>query len=224
MRKSLFVLSLCTVLSTPFWQAGSVNASEAKAEPVAAGDVASTLTHGDAAAGKAASAVCGGCHGADGVATITTYPNLAGQGAPYLYKQLLEFKSGARDNAIMLGMVASLDEQAMKNLSAYYAELPAAEGVSNSEGLELGRDIYQGGITSVGIPACMGCHAPDGSGNDAAKFPRLAGQNADYIKLALESFRSGARNNDMNKMMQLAAHRLSDTEIDALANYVQGLH
>ncbi len=224
MRKSLFVVSLCAVLSAPLWYANSGIASDSGSESATQGEVMATLSHGDSEAGKAASAVCAGCHGLDGIATITTYPNLAGQGAPYMVKQLMEFKSGARENAIMLGMVAALDEPAMNNLAAFYAQLPPAEGISTSDNLELGRDIYRGGITGLGVPACMGCHGPDGAGNDAAKFPRLAGQNADYIKVALEGFRSGARANDVNKMMQSVAHRLSDIEIAALANYVQGLH
>ena len=223
MRKSLFVVSLCTMLTSVCY-VGVGNASETKSESAPAAEVKATLSHGDAAAGKAGSAVCAGCHGVDGVAAIKAYPNLAGQGAPYLFKQLMEFKSGARENAIMAGMVAALDEEAMHNLAAYYAELPAAEGVSNAEDMAIGRDIYRGGIASIGVPACMSCHSPDGGGNDAAKFPALSGQNAEYTVLALESFRSGARANDLNKMMRMVAERLSDKEISALGNYVQGLH
>jgi len=141
-----------------------------------------------------------------------------------IYKQLVEFKSGVRENAIMLGMVAGLDDTAMKNLAAYYASLPAAEGVSNSENLALGKSIYQGGISSVGIAACTGCHGPNGAGNDAAKFPRLAGQHAEYITTTLKHFRAGTRANDPNNMMRQIAHRLSDAEIAALANYIQGLY
>jgi len=124
----------------------------------------------------------------------------------------------------MLGMVAALDETTMANLAAYFAAQEPAQGVSEPDNLELGRDIYRGGISSVGIPACMSCHGPDGAGNDAAKFPRVNAQNAEYTITALQSFRSGARANDMNRMMRSVSHRLSDTEIAALANYLQGLH
>ena len=82
------------------------------------------LASGDVEAGKAASVTCAACHGADGIAAIKTYPNLAGQGAPYILKQLKEFKSGVRQNAVMLGMVAALDETTMANLAAYYSSLP----------------------------------------------------------------------------------------------------
>jgi len=222
MRKSLFVLSLCvaTTLMTPLTQAATDSADK-PAEPV---ELKATIAAGDAAAGQAASAVCAGCHGVDGIATIKTYPNLAGQGAPYIYKQLTEFKSGARENAIMLGMVAALSDDDMKNLAAHYAALPVPEGVSAAENLELGRQIFNGGITSIKVPACASCHAPNGIGNDAAGFPLLSGQNAEYTALALQSFRSGARANDPGNMMRMVAERLSDTEISALANYIQGLH
>lgn len=224
MRKSLFVVSLCGLLASACY----VNvgyASETKSESVPAADLKDNLGHGDAAAGKAASAVCAGCHGVDGVAAIKSYPNLAGQGAPYLVKQLMAFKSGARENAIMAGMVAGLDQTAMENLAAHYAGLPAATGISaNTDDLALARNIYRGGIAAIGVPACMSCHSPDGAGNDAAKFPALGGQNAEYVALALQNFRSGARTNDPNKMMRLVTERLSDKEIAALANFVQGLH
>jgi len=222
MRKSLFYVSAGAVLATLCYVKTGIAADSAKKSIPAA--IQPTIATGDAAAGKAASAVCAGCHGVDGLSAIPANPSLAGQGAPYLLKQLMEFKSGARNNAIMAGMVAGLDQTAMENLAAYYAEQAPAQGVSSAENLELGRDIFRGGIASIGVPACASCHGPDGAGNDAAKFPRLAGQHADYTISALQNFRSGARANDPNKMMQTVAGRLSDAEIAALANYIQGLH
>ncbi len=223
MRKSLFVLSLCAAVASTI-VSPSLLASESSSKPAQAVELKPTIASGDAAAGKSSSAVCAGCHGVNGVAAIAEYPSLAGQGAPYLVKQLMEFKSGVRQNAIMAGMVANLSEQDMQNLAAFYAEMPAPEAESANENLAAGRQIYQGGITSISVPACMGCHAPDGAGNDSAKFPRLGGQNAGYVIAALQSFRSGARANDPGSMMQMVAKRLSDAEIQAVANYVQGLH
>jgi len=220
MHRSLVVCIFCFTLMAG-WQLSFAAETTGSADST---EIKRVLATGDAEAGKAASVTCGACHGANGVAAIKTNPNLAGQGAPYLLKQLMEFKSGARQNAIMQGMVAALDEKAMADLAAYFASQPAAEGVSEADNLELGRNIYQGGISSVGIPACMSCHGPAGAGNDAAKFPRVNGQNAEYTVATLQNFRSGVRANDPNKMMQLVAHRLSDTEIAALANYLQGLH
>jgi len=223
MRKSLVVLSFCAALAS-LTVTQPVLASDSSVNAGQTAEIKPTIATGDAAAGNAASAVCAGCHGVDGVASITNYPNLAGQGAPYLYKQLVEFKSGARENAVMSGMVAALDDDGMRNLSAFYAEMAPSELKSSPDNLEAGRSIYQGGITSIQVPACASCHAPDGAGNDAAKFPRLGGQNAEYIVAALEGFRSGARANDPGKMMQMVAKRMSDDEIAAVANYVQGLH
>ena len=222
MRKSLVIFSFCASFAGTFLMSSVQAADDAK--PVQAADIKPTIASGDAAAGQAASAVCAGCHGVEGISALPETPNLAGQGAPYIYKQLVEFKSGARPNAVMQGMAAGLTDEAMQNLAAYYAELPVAELTSQSENLELGRQIYLGGITAIQVPACAACHAPDGAGNDAAKFPRLGGQRSDYIVVALQNFRSGARANDPGRMMQMAAKRLSDEEINAVANYVQGLH
>lgn len=223
MRNSLLFASVGAVLATLCYVKTGI-AADSTTKPVVAADLQATIAAGDAEAGKAASTVCAACHGADGVSAIPANPSLAGQGAPYLLKQLMEFKSGARDNAVMAGMVANLDQTAMENLAAFYAGQKPAQSASTDENLKLGRDIYRGGIGAIGVPACASCHGPAGAGNDAAKFPRLAGQHAEYTAAALQQFRSGARANDVNRMMQSVASRLSDTEIAALANYIQGLY
>lgn len=189
-----------------------------------AGVSSAALAEGDAAAGKTKAATCAGCHGLDGKALLPAYPNLAGQHASYLTKQLQEYQSGERANAIMAGMSAALSEQDIKDISAYYASLPAVAGVAGEEGLERGKDIYRGGITDAGIPSCSGCHGASGVGNPAAAWPALAGQNADYLKLQLEHFRSKERANDSNAMMRTIAERLTDTEIEAVSNYIMGLY
>lgn len=219
MRNSLCLSLLClSLVSTP------VLANE----PAAAVDestLPTVLAAGDAAAGAAKAATCAACHGTDGAAAVPAYPNLGGQGAAYLNKQLMEFKSGARNNAVMLGMVAALEPQDMLDLSAHYASQPAVDGTSAaSEDLSLGESIYRGGVTSAGIPSCAGCHGPAGLGNDAASFPQLAGQNSEYTVLQLKSFRSGERANDPQGMMGRVAKRMTDSEINAVANYIQGLH
>ena len=223
MRKSLVILSFCVSVAGAL-SSQSVVAADDEAKPAQTAEIKPTIAVGDAQAGEAASALCAGCHGAEGISQLPENPSLAGQGAPYIYKQLTEFKSGARANGVMQGMAAGLSDDDMQNLAAYYAQLPAAEAVSQAENLDLGRQIYQGGITSIQVPACAACHAPDGAGNDAAKFPRLGGQRSDYVALALKNFRSGARANDAGEMMRMVAKRMSDEEIDAVANYVQGLH
>ncbi len=185
---------------------------------------APAMAEGDAAAGKAKAAACAGCHGTDGKALIPEYPNLAGQHASYIAKQLQNYQSGERANAIMAGMSAALSEQDIEDISAYYSSLPPVTGIANEENLELGQNIYRGGITAAGIPACSGCHGAAGNGNPAATWPALAGQNANYTTLQLQHFRSKDRANDPNAMMRSIAERLTDAEIQALANYIQGLY
>jgi len=183
-----------------------------------------THAAGDADAGKAISATCSGCHGADGKALVPEYPNLAGQHASYLAVQLTAFRDGERLSQLMAPMAAALSDQDILDLAAYYASMTPIKGVSAEENLTLGQNIYRGGITGAEIASCTGCHGPSGKGNPAAVYPMLSGQNKAYLAAQLKLFRSGERNNDPNQMMRALAHRLSDTEIDALANYAAGLH
>ena len=179
---------------------------------------------GDATAGQQKSAVCAACHGADGKALQPAYPNLAGQHASYLAKQLTEYRDGGRVNALMTGMAANLTDQDILDLAAYYSEMSKIEGVASEDNLTLGMNIYRGGITGAEVAACSACHGPDGMGNPAAVWPELSGQNTQYIADQLRYFRSGERANDPNAMMRGIAKRMTDEEIDAVANYITGLH
>lgn len=178
---------------------------------------------GDKTAGKAKSAVCAGCHAADGNSVNPEWPKLAGQHESYIYKQLVEFKSGARQDALMAGQVAALSDQDMQDLAAYFAGQVGSEGQADEATLAEGEALYRGGNNAAGIAACMGCHAPNGKGNPMAKFPALGGQHATYTINQLKNFRSGARANDAGKMMRNVAVRMTDAEIEAVANYIAGL-
>ena len=187
------------------------------------GSATAALAAGDATAGKTKSATCAACHGPDGNSTIAQNPKLAGQSADYLVKQLQEFKSGARVNAIMVGMVAPLSPQDMEDLAAYFASQKIVRGETDPA-LELpGRDIFRGGNLTSGVSACMACHGVAGAGNPAAKFPALAGQHADYIEAQLKAFRAMERNNDAGQMMRNIAVKMTDPEIKAVSSYIQGL-
>ncbi|WP_448213972.1 c-type cytochrome [Colwellia sp. MEBiC06753] len=193
------------------------------ADIVAVKTKATVKVAGDVEAGKALSATCAACHGADGNAMVTMYPKLAGQHEGYLLKQLQEFKSGARDNAVMAPMVAALSEDDMKNLAAYFAsqttaKLPAADSVNNA-----GKAIFFGGIPAKGVTACAACHSPSGQGMANARFPSLVNQHPDYVKSQLEQFRSAGRANDMNGMMRDVAVKLSDKEIADVAAFIATL-
>lgn len=182
------------------------------------------LAAGDPAKGQEKSATCTACHGADGNSSNPEWPSLAGQHADYIAKQLQDFKSGARANAVMSGMAAPLSDEDMQDLAAYYAEQtlkPA--GVADPELVELGESLYRGGDPDRDIPACTGCHTPVGGGNPAAGYPLLRGQHAQYAASQLYLFRSGERANDENAMMRQVANKMSDPQIEALASYLQGL-
>ncbi|MGP1677648.1 MAG: c-type cytochrome [Burkholderiales bacterium] len=172
--------------------------------------------------------VCAACHAADGNSQVAINPKLAGQIPEYLYKQLTDFKAAAgkkaeRDNSLMAGMVAGLSAEDMRNLSAYFAGQVAKPGVAKSKDLvALGQRIYRGGIASEGVAACASCHGPNGAGMPA-QYPRLSGQHAEYVEAQLKAFRSGSRANDANASMRGVAGRLSDREIEAVADYVAGL-
>lgn len=190
----------------------------------AIGAYGSAQAAGDAAAGKAKSATCAACHGADGNSAAPNFPKLAGQGESYLLKQLKDFKSGARKDPTMTGMVAPLSEQDMENLAAYFASQKVSGGEADPKLVAEGQKVYRGGNPATGVPACIGCHGPTGAGNPAAHFPQLSHQHAAYVVKQLKDFRDGKRSNDAGQMMRNIASRMTDKEITAVASYVQGLH
>ncbi|MDP3309091.1 cytochrome c, partial [Methylotenera sp.] len=135
--------------------------------------------------------VCAACHGADGNSAITLNPKLAGQHPEYLVKQLAEFKSGKRANAVMTGMAAMLSDAEMKDVATYFANQKLTLGVAKTNGAgSLGEKIYRGGIAATNVPACAACHGPAGAGLPK-QFPRLAGQHADYTLAQMRTFRTG---------------------------------
>jgi cytochrome c553 len=177
----------------------------------------------DLAKGEARYAtVCTACHGADGNSGSPEYPKLAGQHPEYLVKQLTEFKSGKRANAVMMGMAAGLSEQDMKNIAAWLSSKAPKPGFAKDAALvSLGEKIFRGGVADRQIPACAGCHSPNGAGIPA-QYPRLSGQHADYTARELSYFRDGSRANNLT-MNQVAA-KLNDKELKALGEYTAGLH
>ena len=179
---------------------------------------------GDATAGKAKSANCAGCHGADGNSSNPTWPKLAGQSAAYIVKQLSDFKSKKRTDPMMDYQASVLSQADMDNLGAYFSSQTGTQGAADEKLVTAGAKLYRGGNKKKGVAACIACHGPTGAGNPAAKFPKLSGQHAAYVEKAMKDFRSGARSNDMNKMMQNIAEKMSDKEIQAVASYISGLH
>ena len=180
---------------------------------------------GDVEAGKAKSATCVACHGADGNSVNPEWPKLAGQHEGYLTKQLLYFHSGERMNDTMKGMVQGLSEEDARNLAAYYSSQQIKYGAADPELVELGEKIYRSGNAESGVAPCMGCHGPSGAGNPGANYPALHGQHAKYVEIQMHGFAEGKRVNENSlKMMQILASRMTNREIRAVASYIQGLH
>ena len=178
---------------------------------------------GDVAAGKAKSATCLACHGPDGNSPNPIWPKLAGQHPAYLAKQLADFKAGARKNDLMAPMVAPLSEQDMANLAAYFSSQTQTGGSAAEDKVALGEKIYRAGNAESGVAACTACHGPTGIGNPGALYPRVSGQHAAYLEQTLKDFRAGLRANDAQQVMRGVAANMTDDEIAAVSQYIQGL-
>jgi cytochrome c553 len=177
---------------------------------------------GDAKAGEAKSAACLACHGPMGNSVVPMWPKTAGQHSEYIAKQLADFKAGNRKNEQMTPQAMALSDQDMADLAAYFSAQPQSPGAPGTDTTGLGERLYRGGNAASGVPACSGCHGAQGMGMGLARFPRVSGQHAQYVEQTLKSFRDGARANDPNSMMRGVASRMSDQEIVAVAQYLQG--
>jgi len=175
------------------------------------------------------SQVCVACHGADGNSASPANPNLAGMPAEYITQQLMHFKSGLRVNPVMQGMAAPLSDEDMKLLGLYFAEQkPKGLSAKDANLVKSGQKLYRGGDAATGLPACAACHAPDGAGIPK-RFPRLAGQYAEYTYAQLKAFKAGERGADKEgkdangKIMSMIAARMTDAQMKAIAEYTSGL-
>ena len=209
---------------TPSTQAPNAPAAGAAAAPAEA--AAGVLVLGDAKAGESKAALCGACHGLDGNPGDKQYPKLAGQNEAYIARQITLFQTQKRQNAIMMGFAASLSQQDMHDIGAYFASKSASPGVADEKLLERGQALYRGGDTKLDVPACMACHGPDGRGMAGTGFPQLSGQWTDYVAAKLHDWKNGTTWGDdaKAKIMPTIAQALSDADINALSSYVEGLH
>jgi cytochrome c553 len=168
------------------------------------------------------STVCAACHGADGNSLAPTFPKLAGLQEEYLAKQLKDYLAGKRKNEIMAPTIASLKADDVAGLAAHFAaQKPSPGKVEDAKLAEAGKKLYEDGNTESGVPACMGCHQPQGEGN--ARYPRLAGQHQTYTLQQMADFKSGTRANDRGKVMRAVAERMTDQEMKAVSEYIAGL-
>lgn len=211
---------------------------EAAPAPVTALVDAKPATAGDAKAGQGKAGACAACHGVDGNSADPVNPKLAGQHESFIWRQLKLFKSGQRENPIMLGMAAPLSEQDMRDIGAYFATQKALSGVADDTPIatgpyagkkfyQVGESLFRAGKPKAGVPACMACHGPTGRGNPGPAYPSLGGQHSSYTAARLQFFRDGGvwgKEAEANTVMSAIARNLSDEEIQGLATYVQGLH
>jgi len=178
---------------------------------------------GDAVAGAKKAQTCAACHGMDGNSSNPIWPSLAGQHAEYILKQLQDFKNNKRENAQMSPMAVNLGEQDMQDLAAYFSTQKIKPHAADPALIESGQKIYRAGNSDTGVPACMACHGPAGRGNPAAVYPAVGGQYAAYLHAQLKAFRADQRTNDPNEVMRTIVDRMTDDEIKAVSDYLQGL-
>lgn len=192
---------------------------------ITASALADGLVQGDADAGKAKSITCAACHGGDGNSVNPVWPSIAGQHATYIVKQLQAFKSGARNEPLMLGQVMMLSDEDMNNLAVYYSGMAAApRAVSDPAVIERGERLYRGGDSKMATSACIACHGPKGHGNPAAGVPSIRGQYAVYAAAQLRNYANGTRSSDgPTRVMRDIAETLSEEDIVAVSSYMQGL-
>lgn len=184
-------------------------------------------TEGDASRGAEAAAVCTSCHQADGSGKHNeqgeSWPKLAGLDADYLARQLLDYKSGERENATMKPFADMLSEQQVADVAQYYSEMapqPGQGGDNASEKvLQRGQQLAERGDWSEYIVSCKSCHGPDNQGAGSV-FPGIAGQHAGYIEAQLKAWQAGERTNDPQDLMGTIAKRLSDDDIQAVAAWL----
>jgi len=183
-----------------------------------------TYAEGNAAKGKNLAGTCLACHGEIGNSFASIFPNIAGQNANYLLKQLLEIQSGQRQVLTMTGTLDNLSESDLSDIAAYYESQSRNQGTAKQDLVELGESIYRAGIPRKNIAACTACHSPTGSGNGPAAFPALAGQWPEYTVTQLKNFQSGERHNDGDsQMMRTTAMDMNEKEMTAVASYLYGL-
>ena len=212
--------------STAAKPAAASNAPASTPAPAGNAEGMASAKPGDATAGQGKAAACGACHGMDGNSTDPQYPKLAGQHEMYIAHQLRNFKSGSRQNAIMMGMATPLSDQDMRDVGAYFASKAPLPGVADQSVVAQGEKLYREGDVARGIPACMACHAIDGRGNPGAMYPQLTSQHAQYIEAKLKDFHDGVTwgNEPHAQIMPTIAKKLEPQDIAAVASYIEGLH
>jgi cytochrome c553 len=204
--------------------ASAVFAATAAYAGDSAADIRQRIGSGDPAAGKTESYFCQGCHGENGMSAEDMIPNLAGQYADYIVKQIRNFRSGARTHQIMNAMSKTISDAELVNVAAYFSSQKKMQG-SGTVDDPVAKNLFRNGDANRDIPPCMSCHGENGKGQapNISIYPVIGGQRKGYLRAQLIHWRSGERSNSPDGVMNNVARKLTDSEIDALTNYISGL-
>jgi cytochrome c553 len=185
----------------------------------------SAAPQGDIAKGRAiAEQVCWKCHGVDGRGLRPKYPSLAGQYVNYIVKQLTRFQSGEREHFIMGDITSRLSPEAMRDVAAYMNAQPPIAAKAARPATPAAQALYRTGRPADGLPACQTCHGPRGLGAPEFPYPRIAGQHGEYVLRQLRALKSSERAVEAGNPMHDVASKLSEQEMEDLANLVEGLN
>ncbi len=192
-----------------------------------------TLAQGDVKKGKLKSMACMGCHGPTGNSFVPSFPSLAGQQADYIVKQIQDFKSGERQNAVMTNIALSISDDDSHHIAAYYQsqiKTPIIKNIAHLEKLtdknallSLGKKLYDNGNPNTGQAACFTCHGINGNTLLGFNIPTLANQQPKYLISTLKDFKNRKRTNDIERAMRRIVDTMSDEEIEAISYYASYL-
>jgi cytochrome c553 len=169
-----------------------------------------------------ATTVCAACHGPDGNSLVPMFPKIAGLQETYIVKQLRDFQSGRRKSDIMAPVVSTLKPEDLAPLAAYFNRQKLKPGDAGEKAeIAVGKLLYFDGNEETGVPACVGCHQPQGAGQGI--YPRIGGQHATYVAQQLRNFAAGERSNDVSRFMRVVAKRMTEEEIQSVAAYLVSL-
>ena len=164
---------------------------------------------------------CAICHGERGESTNVQFPQLAGQNAQYIRKQIEDFREGRRSHEAMTVISKGITDSQIEALSQFFQrQTPQSHPASDEQLASVGRYIYERGNVNARLPACAACHGASGEGN--ALLPRLAGQHPQYVENQLRRFHSKERRNDAGPMA-FVTDGLTELELRAVAAYVGGM-
>ncbi len=175
---------------------------------------------GDTSKGQELAKNCSACHGDKGISASPNFPSLAAQIPTYLYKQLIDYKNGDRQDPVMSGIAKGLSEQDAADLAAWFSSQAPAFQSGGALAYSKAEALIKSGDNNRIMPPCEVCHATTGQ---AADIPGLSGQNAAYLTATLRAFRNGERHNDIYSRMRLIAENLNDKEIEELGFYYQNI-